>query len=56
MLIGISGDEPRTGLPRLLVVGLILMGMAGFGVALAASSRISRTLAVMLTPGPQGAA
>jgi serine/threonine protein kinase len=53
LLLGISGDEPLTGLPRLLVGGLILMGMAGFGVALLASSRISQTLAVLLAPAGQ---
>ncbi len=48
LLMGVRGDEPMTLLFRLLIVGLIGLGMAGFGVSLLASSRASATLAAML--------
>lgn len=51
LMIGVSSAEHMTLLFRLLVVGLIGLGMAGFGLALLISSRASRTLAVMLGSG-----
>ena len=38
---------------RLLVIGLIGLGMAGFGAALLASSRLSRTLSVLVGASSQ---
>jgi hypothetical protein len=43
------GEVDQFTLPfRLLIVGLIGLGMAGFGAALLTSSRLSRTLSVLL--------
>ncbi len=47
LMIGVSAPEHFTLGFRLLVVGLIGLGMAGFGVALLASGRLSRTLNVL---------
>jgi serine/threonine protein kinase len=51
LMISVSSAEHMTLLFRLLVVGLIGLGMAGFGFALLVSSRASRTVAVMLGSG-----
>ncbi len=45
LMIGVSSADHMTLLFRFLVVGLIGLGMAGFGAALLVSSRASRTLA-----------
>jgi len=51
LMVFISGEELLTLTFRLLIVGLIGLGMAGFGMALMASGRISQTLEVMLGSG-----
>jgi hypothetical protein len=47
LMIGVGPDQ-LTLTFRLLVVGLIALGMAGFGAALLASSRLHRTLTAFL--------
>jgi hypothetical protein len=51
LLIGVSGEELSNLVFRILVVGLIGLGMAGFGVALLASSRATQVLNVILGRG-----
>jgi len=48
LVLSVGGGETLTLVFRLLVVVLIGLGMAGFGVALLASSRVTQTLSVML--------
>ena len=55
LLVGVGPDSQFTLPFRLLVVGLIGLGMAGFGAALLVSGRLSRTLNVLLGAGTRTA-
>ena len=48
LLVSVGEVEQFTLGFRLLVIGLIGLGMAGFGAAFLASSRLSRTLSVLI--------
>ena len=56
LLVSVGEVEQFTLGFRLLVIGLIGLGMAGFGAALLASSRLSRTLSVLVGASSQGSA